>query len=269
MPTFIGLDLAWTAHRESVPFESGLCVLEGRSRGDLRCSRIEAARLHVTDLADEVAEIARGNTPVVAAIDAPLVVTAERAAESALNRVFGRFHAGAYHASLAWLERKDLRAGPSLADAIKGRGFELDPDRSRGGDQAGRVAVEVFPHTIHVRLFDLERRLAYKKGRVENRRGGMREYQQLLKGWLEANAPGVLRNQSVQVALSPFTIEALPGSSKTGPSLKHYEDILDGLTCALAAWLVWRRPSDWETFGDAANGYIVAPRAPDEQGALG
>ena len=268
MPTFIGLDLAWTAHRENVPFESGLCVLEGRSRGDLRCSRIEAARLHVTDLADELAGIAGGNTPVVAAIDAPLVVTAERAAESALNRVFGRFHAGAYHASLAWLERKDLRAGPRLADAIKARGFELDPDRLRGGDQVGRVAVEVFPHTIHVRLFDLGGRLAYKKGRVANRRDAMREYQQHLKEWLEANAPGVLRNGSVEEALSPLTIEGRPGSSKTEPSLKHYEDILDGLTCALGAWLAWRSPADWETFGDAANGYIVAPRARDGQGTL-
>ena len=128
--------------------------------------------------------------------------------------------------------------------------------------------MEVFPHTIHVRLFELQRRLSYKKGRVENRRGAMREYQQRLKDWLEANAPGVLRNGSVEEALSSLTIEGLPGSSKTEPSLKHYEDILDGLTCALAAWLAWRSPEDWETFGDAITGYIVAPRAPGERSAL-
>lgn len=268
MPTFIGLDLAWTAHREAVPFESGLCVLEGRSGEDLRCSRIEASRLHVTALADELLEVAHQGSPVIAAIDAPLVVTAERRAESALNREFGRFHAGAYHANLAWLERKDLKAGPLLGGAIKTRGFVLDPSWLQEGSPVERVALEVFPHTIHVRLFELEKRLTYKKGRVEVRRQGMKEYQRHLFDWLRAHAPGVLQSSAVRASLDNSALEDLPGSSRTKPSLKHYEDMLDGLTCALAAWLLWREPDRWETFGDANNGYIVAPRAPDERAPL-
>ena len=38
MPTFIGLDLAWTTKNES-----GICWLEGDSRENLRCTRLEAA----------------------------------------------------------------------------------------------------------------------------------------------------------------------------------------------------------------------------------
>ena len=38
MPTFIGLDLAWTTKNES-----GICWLEGDSRDNLRCTRLEAA----------------------------------------------------------------------------------------------------------------------------------------------------------------------------------------------------------------------------------
>ena len=41
--------------------------------------------------------------------------------------------------------------------------------------------------------------------------------------------------------------------------LKCLDDTLDGLTCALAAWLAWRNPCAWETIGDHA-GYIIVPR---------
>ncbi|MXY36996.1 MAG: DUF429 domain-containing protein [Dehalococcoidia bacterium] len=268
MPTFVGLDLAWTSHREPVPYESGLCVLEGRESADLRCSLIEARRLHVGALAEQVDETAGGGRPVVVAIDAPLIVTQQRTAESALNRVFGRFHAGAYHANLTWLQRKDLRAGPLLGEALNACGFSLDPGRLDGRDGVDRVALEVFPHTIHIRLFGLEERLAYKKGRVSSRRRGMRAYQEYLQDWLHTNAPGVLEHSAVRQALAAEAIADLPGSSKAGPSLKHYEDMLDGLTCALAAWLAWQSPGNWETFGDARNGYIVAPREMETQGAL-
>ena len=43
-----------------------------------------------------------------------------------------------------------------------------------------------------------------------------------------------------------------------GVVLKRLEDKLDAVTCALAAWMIWRDPSRWEKLGDL-NGYIVAP----------
>ncbi|MYH67420.1 MAG: DUF429 domain-containing protein, partial [Dehalococcoidia bacterium] len=173
---------------------------------------------------------------------------------------FGRFKAGAYKASTDWLERKDLRAGPRLGKLLGSLGFTLDPDRLCERESIGQVALEVFPHTIHVRLFRLEQRILYKKGRVSTRRLGMWEYQRHLREWIEEQAPGVLENGDVREALAPETISELPGTSRSGPSLKHYEDLLDGLTCAFAAWLAWQCPENWETFGDASNGYIVAPR---------
>ncbi len=106
MPTFIGLDLAWTAHRENVPYESGICVLEGEHSNDVRCTHIESTRLHVTALAEKIASTANRSVPVIVAIDAPVIVTERRTAESKLNRVFGPYKAGAYKASLDWLERK-------------------------------------------------------------------------------------------------------------------------------------------------------------------
>lgn len=52
------------------------------------------------------------------------------------------------------------------------------------------------------------------------------------------------------------TFNAAPGR---GNALKRLEDELDAVTCALAAYLIWRRPSRWEMLGDL-DGYIVAPR---------
>lgn len=256
MPTFIGLDLAWTAHRES-----GICWLEGDSPEDLRCTRLEAAVCDTGALAGEVAAV---EGPVVVAIDAPLLYTPERWAEREVARRFGRYKASPHQAHYA--VRQGYTAGIDLGEALAARGLTLDPAPLLAGDRTIRTAVEVFPHTVHVRLFGLSERLPYKPrgGRsVAFRREVMQEYQRHLRALLEREAPGVLDSEDVRGALAPETA----GNAK-GAALKRLDDTLDGLTCAVAAWLLWREPGGWETIGDLT-GYIVAPRAPDEQGTLG
>ena len=125
------------------------------------------------------------------------------------------------------------------------------------GERQGRVAFEVYPHTIHIRLFGLSERLPYKaKGgrRVAMRRGVLQDYQGHLRRLLEREAPGVLRSADVGEVLSAHAAE-----QARGRGLKHLEDVLDGLTCAIAAYLVWHDPKGWEMLGDAASGYIIAP----------
>lgn len=250
MPTFIGLDLAWTSHRES-----GICWFEGEAPDDLRCTRLEAAVCDTERLAGEVAAV---EGPVVVTIDAPLLYTAERWAEREVARRFGRYKASPHQAHYA--VRQGYTAGIDLGEALEARGFVLDPAPLLCGER-GRYAVEVFPHTVHVRLFGLSERLPYKPkgGRsVAFRREVMRQYQCHLGAVLEREAPGVLDSEKVRRILAPET-----SAGAKGAALKRLDDTLDGLTCALAAWLLWKRPRDWETIGDL-NGYIVAPRAPEE-----
>ena len=254
MPTFIGLDLAWTAHRES-----GICWFEGETPDDLRCTRLEAAVCDTTGLADEIAAV---EGPVVVTIDAPLLYTAERWAEREVARRFGRYKASPHQAHYA--VRQGYTAGIDLGEALEARGFVLDPVPLLRGD-CGRYAVEVFPHTVHVRLFGLSERLPYKPkgGRsVAFRREVMRQYQCHLREVLEREAPGVLDGEKVQRILEPETAIGAKGAA-----LKRLDDTLDGLTCALAAWLLWKEPERWETIGDL-DGYIVAPREGEAQGAL-
>ena len=244
MPIFIGLDLAWTTKNES-----GICWLEGDSRENLRCTRLEAAACATKQLADEVAAL---HGPVVVTIDAPLLYSSQRTAESKIARKFGKYKAAAYHPSLA--VSQGFTAGIDLGKALQARGFALSPEPILAGDRASRAALEVFPHTIHVRLFNLDERLKYKKGRVADKKAGLLQYQWHLETLIEDVAPNVLDSIAVQCALSPATAVQAKGNS-----LKRLDDTLDGLTCALAAWLIWREPERWEMIGDL-NGYIVAPR---------
>ena len=252
MPTLIGLDLAWTTKNES-----GICWLEGDSRDNLRCTRLEAAVCDTQSLAHEVAAV---DGPVVVTIDAPLLYTPERWVEPEIGRRFGRYKASA-HSSHAAVNR-GYTAGIDLGKALEARGFTCDPAELLRGDRLGRSAVEVYPHTIHVRLFELAERLPYKPrgGRsAAFRRDVMQQYQEHLRALIKDDAPSVLESSDVRAALAPETAQRAKGKS-----LKRLDDTLDGLTCALAAWLIWKQPERWEMIGDL-NGYIVVPRATDPQ----
>ena len=247
MPTFIGLDLAWTTKNES-----GICWLEGDSRENLHCTRLEAAARDTQALADEVAAV---DDAVVTTIDAPLLYTPERWVEPEIGRRFGRYKASAHSSHAA--VKKGFRAGIDLGEALNARGFDTNPGKLLAGKHEGRWAVEVYPHTIHVRLFKLSERILYKKGLVAQKRAGLEQYQGYLRALLAREAPRVHDHSDIQVALDPDTAKAAKGKS-----LKRLDDTLDGLTCALAAWLIWKEPERWEMIGDL-NGYIVAPRAFD------
>ena len=249
MTTFVGLDLAWTSHRET-----GICWFEGNEPDTLRCVRLEAAVCRVEDLATEVAAVPG---PLVIAVDAPLIVTRRRWVEREIGRRFGRHKASAHSANLDLLRRTGRTAGMDLGEVLKQWGVVLDPAGLLRGKRNGRNAVEVYPHTIHVRLFGLDERLPYKqrKGRtVAYRRSVICRYQSYLESELQSEAPGVLRDRDLKRTLSHETAMAARGNA-----LKRLEDELDAVTCALAAYLIWRRPSGWEMLGDL-DGYIVAPR---------
>ncbi len=192
---------------------------------------------------------------IVAAIDAPVLYTPERWAEREVARRFGRYKAAPHqaHAAVA----KGYTAGINLGKALEARGFTCNPAALLEGERDGRTAVEVYPHTIHLRLFGLSERLPYKQKRgrrVAFRREVMQQYQEHLRALAGHEAPGILEHPDVRHALAPVA-----AASARGKAFKRLEDTLDGLTCALAAWLLWKEPERWEMIGDL-NGYIVAPR---------
>ena len=247
MPTFIGLDLAWTTKNDT-----GICWLEGDSKENLRCTRLEAAVCETESTAEEIAAV---EGPVVVTIDAPLLYSSQRVAESKIASMFGKYKAAAYHPSLA--VSQGFTAGIDLGQALKARGFTLSPESILAGDKASRSALEVFPHTIHVRLFKLKERILYKKGPVDGKRQGLQDYQRYLRTLIEREAPNLIGHSEIDRVLDSETAQMARGKS-----LKRLDDTLDGLTCALAAWLIWSEPERWEMIGDL-NGYIVVPKPQD------
>ena len=169
-----------------------------------------------------------------------------------IGRRFGRHKFSAYPAIAA--KNKGWTAGIDLGDALFIRRFTRNPRALLNGDRPTRTALEVYPHTIHVRLFDLSERIRYKKGRVADKKAGLLEYQWRLERLIEDVAPNVLQCNDVLRVLHPETATAAKGAS-----LKRLDDTLDGLTCAVAAFLIWSEPQKWEMIGDL-KGYIVAPR---------
>lgn len=156
MVILAGLDLAWTATHES-----GICLIATEAvDAPVALLSLEARRVSPGGLADELASL---GADVVAAVDAPLIRRDGCVAERELGRTFGRFKAGAYLASVAFLESRKppLTAGLLLGEALGARGFEFDPLRLCPAAE-GRFAFEMYPHAFHVAAFGLNERLAYK-----------------------------------------------------------------------------------------------------------
>jgi len=136
-------------------------------------------------------------------------------------------------------------------------GYSQCPSPDKHIQQRGRWFFEVYPHPAHVVLFERNRIIKYKKGRIHFRRLGLSE----------------LRDEIRSRVFGPSTPFALTGSvseflnvdptSLKGRQLKQHEDVLDGILCAYLAFHLWRW--GWEQnemLGDLDSGYVIVPRRP-------
>ncbi len=194
------------------------------------------------------------STETIVAIDAPLIINNEtgmRPCEKAVTSQFGRRHAGA-HAS-----NRSLYLNPGsvkLANDLETRGYRHCSAPGCLWDSGGRWFLEVYPHPAHVVLFERDRIIKYKRGRVAQRRLGLDEFQREIR-------------ERIFGLSSPFeldsTIEAFlktDVATLRGHQLKYHEDILDSILCAYLAFHLWRW--GWqknEMIGDLDSGYIVVP----------
>jgi predicted RNase H-like nuclease len=246
---FIGIDLGW----KSQP--SGLCCLEWID-GQLQLLDLDRQEA-IADILTWIDRIVKPNEPAIIAVDAPTLIpndTGSRLPDKLTHKYFGKYHAGCYPAN------KNL----PFADRTVNFGLELE---SRGYIHAptiepqklSRYQIEVFPHPAIVNLFNLERILKYKKGRLSDRRLELIKLQNYLLHILPSFSPplrlcGSLR-QAAGASMFPLQIPT------TGAALKATEDKLDSLICAYvgAYWWYWGEQRNL-VLGDATTGYIVIPQ---------
>lgn len=248
---FVGIDLGW----QSQP--SGLCSLIWQD-GELRLIDLTRQSLISEVLAWLDGQIGVADSAVVA-VDAPTLIansTGMRLADRLAHQYFGRYHAGCYPANLSRpFAQRTLAFGRSL----EARGFRHAPAIQPW--QPGRYQVEVFPHPAIVNLFNLDRILKYKKGRVAERYAELVRYRHYILTVLPMLEPRLVLTHS------PTLEPLLPEIPQTGPALKALEDQLDSLICAYVAayWWYWGLERNLVVGPDdpaicAIEGYIIVPQ---------
>lgn len=238
---FVGLDLAWGEKSNT-----GVAVIDS----DGRLLQLGAAH---DDASIEAAVEPYVSDDCLVAIDAPLIVrnpTGSRSCETALNRDFHRFEAGAHPANTANPAFKNPR-GARIATALT---LDMDPASS-----STRRAIEVYPHPATVALFGLEKTLKYKRGSFEARQGELLQLMTLIEG-LDKATPRLRVNHSV----SWVELRKRVAAATRPVQLDRDEDPVDAVVCAYVALYWCQRPEDVTVYGDFATGYIVTPRLPPE-----
>ena len=233
---FVGLDLAWGEKNNT-----GVAVIDS----DGRLLQLGAAH---DDASIEAAVEPYVSDDCLVAIDAPLIVrnpTGSRSCETALNRDFHRFEAGAHPANTANPAFKNPR-GARIATALT---LDMDPASS-----STRRAIEVYPHPATVALFGLEKTLKYKRGSFEARQGELLQLMTLIEG-LDKATPRLRVNHSV----SWVELRKRVAAATRPVQLDRDEDPVDAVVCAYVALYWYHRPEDVTVYGDFATGYVVTP----------
>ena len=191
------------------------------------------------------------------AVDAPLIIrneTGRRPCEAEISRRFGKAHAGAHPSNRSLYPEA---GSVQLALDLIARGYRHCPEPDAGRPGPGRWICEVYPHPAHVVLFERDRIIKYKRGRVAERRRGLGRLRRGIRSTIFSDA-GPFR---FDAGLEQMFAEPL--ASVRGRALKRYEDRLDAILCAYVASQLrqwgWARS---EMFGDTRSGYIVVPTTP-------
>jgi predicted RNase H-like nuclease len=218
---FFGVDLAFA----STNF-SGLCVLD--ETGVFVGSGYGMSNEDIVAFVNKHAH-PTGNVLVV---DAPLICideSGQRPCETRVGQLYGRHHASCHSSNT---KNRAGQRGPKLLREME----QLLPIHVKhdARDAAFNLwpVMETYPHPGHIELFELDRILKYKKGRVGEKRSGLTKYVTELKK-LENREPA-LQADTIAVLSDP-DIDQIRGNA-----LKLYEDMLDAVFCAYVALHLWR-----------------------------
>ena len=243
MTTYLGIDLAWAERART-----GLAALDAGGR-------LVASTAVVTD--DEiVAFVADHSTgPVVATIDAPLVVPNEkgrRLCETLVGAEYGKYNAYAHSSNRS----NRLFSPPRGAVLAERLGWTLDPEQRPDGVRS--VAIEVYPHPAMVSLFDLGTVIPYKGKRGRTVDGRRLAFAELLDAIERVCGETLGLGASARWA----ELRAVVGTASRQMHLEAVEDEIDAIFCAHLAWLWGTGDPQMRVLGDVERGYIVVPGPP-------
>ncbi|MEH6550649.1 MAG: DUF429 domain-containing protein [Pseudomonadales bacterium] len=235
----MGIDLAWLSDKNG----SGIAV------GVLDGNQLELKQLYsgVIGLDRVIAIIDSQQGLSGLAIDAPLIITNQsgtRPCEKALSSVYSPKWAGCHPSNL---DRYPNAASVQLAQHLQSNGFD------HLGKPQGKWQLECYPHPAIINLFGLDKRLAYKKGSVADKKHGQQQLANYLRTLRNSSNLVLTINPDCESYFDPERIESL-----SGQGVKDNEDGLDAALCLYIAAL-YATGSSMECYGDLDEGYIVVP----------
>lgn len=236
----VGIDLAWGTRART-----GLAVADADGR--LVASTSVRTDAEILEFLNEHV----GPSPVVAAIDAPLIVrnaTGRRTCEAEVQQLYGRYGAAAYPANLTNPAFAGGTRGAAICDRL---GLDL-----RTGSTAARRAIEVYPHPAMVVLFELDYVIPYKSKQGRTLDGLKQAFERLLT-LMEQRLP------ELRLAGHPRWQELRQHCRRAQrkAELGAVEDEIDAIFCAHLAHLWHREGADGsDLLGDDDSGCIVVPK---------
>lgn len=245
---FIGVDLGWQSGA------SGLCCLNWQNN----CLEILdlTTKLEIDSILAWLDRFVSSRESAIIAVDAPTLIpnqTGMRLPDKLTHKYFGRYHAGCYPANLS---RPFATRTVNFGLSLEQKGFLHAPEIKP--QQPGRYQIEVFPHTATINLFNLDRILKYKKGKLSDRATELIKLRNYLLTFLPSLTPTLNQNSLSIMPIIP--------SKTRGKELKSIEDKLDSLLCAYTAayWWYWGKERNW-VLGDINTGYIIVPAPQDPE----
>ncbi len=213
-----GIDPAWKPEGNHSAISYG--KLSGKT---LYLENIDSGLFSVTDM---INSLNRYPDLHGVAVDASLIIpnqTGSRVCEKELTKVYGgKRKAGCYPTNL---NLHSNSSGLYIEKHLSARGFEhLNSN--------GKFMLETYPHASLIEIFDLPERLAYKKGKVDERRNGQVKLGNLLLSLGQSDDITLTVPEHLVHHFLPKHIKKL-----SGQALKHNEDVLDSIVCLYAAAL--------------------------------
>ena len=198
---------------------------------------------------DEVIETVQAHMPVVGvSIDAPLIITndsGQRPCEKQLSAEYGARHASCHASNLRlYPKASSVRLSKRLSDL----GF------AHLGAADSPFQIECYPHPAIVEIFGLEKRLAYKRGKVTEKREGQITLAKLIRGLERSPVLKLKLKGEARGYTEEDRFRAL-----SGRALKDNEDALDSIICVYIAAL-YQVGVRHKIYGDLESGYIYVPQ---------
>ncbi len=198
---------------------------------------------------DEVIETVQAHMPVVGvSIDAPLIITndsGQRPCEKQLSAEYGARHASCHASNLRlYPKASSVRLSKRLSDL----GF------AHLGSADSPFQIECYPHPAIIEIFDLKKRLPYKKGTVTEKKKGQVRLAKLIRGLERSPVLKLTLKGEVRGYTEEDRFRAL-----SGRALKDNEDALDSIICVYIAAL-YQVGVRHKIYGDLESGYIYVPQ---------